>query len=110
MLAADPDDQEARTEAMRTAGKEPGAWSAWTEAWARASGKVGRSQAWEAWNTASGETAQIGEKILRLRARTAAGLLVRARVIETHDEIRGAEPSVQLMKEIRSFAKRAAIA
>jgi hypothetical protein len=36
---------------------------------------------------------------------TITGLLVRARVIETHDEICDGEPAEQLLAEIRGFAK-----
>ena len=36
-----------------------------------------------------------------------AGLLVRIRVIETHDQILDGEPAEQLLTEIREFLKRA---
>jgi hypothetical protein len=37
---------------------------------------------------------------------TPAGLLIRVRAIEAHDEILGIEPDQPLLKDIRNFAKR----
>ncbi|WP_160169042.1 hypothetical protein [Bradyrhizobium sp. Ai1a-2] len=39
---------------------------------------------------------------------TIAGLLVRMRVIEKHDEVFGDEPAELLLGEVRAFAERAA--
>lgn len=78
----------------------------WNQVWEAAATKVGYHGAWKAWNRASEKTGRLGKKILKRKPMTAAGLLVRARVIETHDEICKSESPEQLMKEIRSFAKR----
>jgi hypothetical protein len=37
-----------------------------------------------------------------------AGLMVRVRVIETHDDIFRVEPVEKLLQEIRAFARRSA--
>jgi selenophosphate synthase len=58
-----------------------------------------------AWNRASEKTGRVGKKILKLKATTPEGLLIRARVIETHDEILKVEPAELLLVEIKQFAK-----
>lgn len=82
----------------------------WNQAWEAAAARLGYHGAWKAWNRASEKTGRLGKKILKQKPMTAAGLLVRARVIETHDEICQSESPEQLIKEIRSFAKRANVA
>ena len=51
------------------------------------------------------ENGRVGKKILKLKATTPEGLLIRARVIETHDEILDKELAAQLMAEVKGFAK-----
>jgi len=82
------------------------AWDDWLEAKKLAGKEVGYDKAFGKMNRAAKKTACIGRKILKTEPATVAGLLVRVRVIETHDEICDAEPAEALLAEIRDFAKR----
>jgi hypothetical protein len=82
-------------------------WQEGLAAWATASKEVRYDQAARAWNRACRRTARVGKEIMKLQATTPAGLLVKARVVETHDEICRSEAPQQLMAEIRAFARAA---
>jgi hypothetical protein len=99
-MGIDPDDDEACRAAAQNR------WSEWIKNWDAAAKEVGHRNASHAWNRASRETEGVGRKILKLKPITTAGLLVRLRVIETHDELCDLEPAEQLMVEVRAFAKR----
>ncbi len=102
-LGVDPDDIEARRAALDNR------YSEWNAAREIADEEVGSNKAWGKTNRASLKTVRIGKKILKIAPNTMAGLLVRIRVIETHEgEILGCEPAEQLIMEIRDFAKRVA--
>ena len=79
-------------------------WSEWMSVRTETGEAVGYGHAYTAWNAASEKTGRIGKKILRLKAESAQGLLIKARVIETHDEVGDCEPADQLMDEIKRFA------
>jgi len=79
----------------------------WGEVWDVVATDIGYHKAWDAWNRASERTAKIGKRIFKIKPTTKAGLLVRVRVIETHDEIFDVEPLEKLLEEIRGFAKGA---
>jgi hypothetical protein len=102
-LGVDPDDIEARRAALDDRHSE------WNAAREIADEEVGYNKAWGKTNRASLKTERIGKKILKIAPNTMAGLLVRIRVIETHEgEILDCEPAEQLIMEIRDFAKRVA--
>ena len=108
-LGCDPEDEEAYRAIQRDVGSgDKAKWIEWNDAWKAADEETGRNKAWHKWNVASLRTARVGRKILKIQPKTMAGFLVRVRVIETHDEILKIEPDRQLLKEIRSFAKRIA--
>jgi hypothetical protein len=98
-LGIDPEDKEACRAALDDRHSE------WMEARNSADKEVGYDKAWHKTDRASRKTARIGKKILKIAPTTITGLLVRARVIETHDEICDIEPAEQLLAEIRDFAK-----
>ncbi|WP_441252679.1 hypothetical protein AB8A28_24910 [Tardiphaga sp. 71_E8_N1_1] len=100
-MGVDPDD----ADACRNASLER--WQEWMDVYAATSDEIGRGTAYNRWNRSSEKTGRLGKKILKIKPVTAAGLLVKARVIETHDEICGSEAPQQLMAEIRAFAKAA---
>jgi hypothetical protein len=100
-LGIDPDD----VEACRAAARER--WTEWMNAGDVASKESGYSKSWDKMNRASKKTTRIGRKILKIKPGTVAGLLIRVRVIETHDEICKTEPLEALLAEIRDFAKGA---
>ncbi|MEY9180353.1 hypothetical protein ABIG06_002275 [Bradyrhizobium sp. USDA 326] len=79
----------------------------WHGAWETASTETGHRAAHGAWCAACKRTRVVGRKILRIKAATLAGLLVRSRVLTTNGELlcRG-EPIEQLEREIRAFALR----
>lgn len=97
-MGVDPDDKTACDVAAKDR------WSEWLSIRRETGAAVGCNHAYRAWNAASEKTGRIGKKILRLKAESAQGLLIKARVIETHDEIGEDEPADQLMEEIRRFA------
>jgi hypothetical protein len=102
-LGVDPDDEEACRAALDDRHSE---WNAVREI---ADEEVGYSKAWRKWDRASLKTQRIGKKILKIAPNTMAGLLVRIRVIETHEgALLDVEPAEKLLAEIRDFAKRAA--
>jgi hypothetical protein len=101
-LGVDPDDKEACRAALDNRHSE---WNAVREI---ADKEVGYNKAWRKWNRASLNTERVGKKILKIAPNSMAGLLVRIRVIETHDGVLDCEPAEQLLAEIRDFAKRAA--
>jgi hypothetical protein len=76
----------------------------WGEVWDVVATDIGYDKAWDAWNRASERTAKIGKRIFKIKPTTKAGLLVRVRVIETHDEMFDVEPLEKLLEEIRGFA------
>jgi hypothetical protein len=98
-VGVEPDDDAAVQKVARTRHDE------WMAAWDAATKETGYNKAAREWNRASVKTAGIGKKILKLKATTPAGLLIGARVIETHDEILDREPAEQLVAEIKGFAK-----
>jgi hypothetical protein len=100
-MGIDPDDAEARNRAAQDR------WQEWMQVRAAAGTEIGCDKAYDLWNRASEKTGRLGKKILKIKPITAAGLLVRARVIETHDEICEMEAPEQLMAEIKAFAKAA---
>jgi hypothetical protein len=59
---------------------------------------------------ASIKTARVGRKIFKIAPVTVVGLLVRMRVIETHDEIFDVEPAEKLFAEVKAFAGRQILA
>jgi hypothetical protein len=97
-MGVDPDDKKACDNAATDR------WSEWLSVRAETGAAVGYDHAYTAWNAASEKTGRIGKKIVRLKACSAQGLLLKARVIEAHDEIGEHEPADQLMEEIRRFA------
>lgn len=101
LMGVNPDD----AKACRRAADER--WSEWNSFWSAASKEVGYDRAADRWNRASERTGRIGKKILKLQAKTAAGLQIKARVIETHDEVCKMEPDEQLLAEIKAFAATA---
>jgi hypothetical protein len=101
-LGVDPDDGEARRAVSELS------YSKWMETRDAADEEVGYNKAWKKTNRASRKTEGIGKKILKIEPTTMAGLLVRIRVIETHDELLKCEPDEQLLADIRCFAKRGA--
>jgi hypothetical protein len=102
-LGVEPDDKEACRGALDNRHSE------WNEVREIADEEVGYNKAWRKWNRASLKTGRIGKKILKIEPNSMAGLLVRIRVIETHEgDILDCEPAEQLLAEIRDFAKRAA--
>jgi hypothetical protein len=102
-LGVDPDDREARNAVLNENHSE------WMEARKVADKESGYDKAWKKLNQASRKTMRFGKQILKVPAATLTGLLVRARVIETHDEIGEDETAAQIMAELRAFAQRAAI-
>jgi hypothetical protein len=82
----------------------------WVKGWEAAATDVGYHDAWKVWNKASSRSGRIGKKIFKIAPTTMAGLLVRMRVIETHDEIFDVEPADMLFGEVRAFAKRLTLA
>ena len=98
-MGLDPEDPEAR----RAATNER--WGEWMAARDLAGKEIGYDKAWDKMNRAWKKTARIGRKIHKIKPTTVAGLLVRVRVIETHDEIFRLEPDEQLLIEIKGFAK-----
>jgi len=102
-LGIDPEDKEACFAAVTAR------YSEWMETREDPDAEVGYNKAWSKFNRASKKTAKVGKKILKLMPTTMAGLLVRIRVIETHDALLDCEPEEQLVAEIRNFAKRAAL-
>ncbi|MBI5260867.1 MAG: hypothetical protein HY852_03495 [Bradyrhizobium sp.] len=102
-LGIDLDDREARDIALMEHSRGD-LYRSWTIA-ARESGY---SNAADKWNRASEKTGRVGKKVFKLAPpKTLAGLMVRVRVIETHDEIFDDEPLDMLLDEIRQFAERA---
>ncbi|RXH15152.1 hypothetical protein EAS54_18875 [Bradyrhizobium guangzhouense] len=82
-------------------------WRQWSDAWETARAETGYDKAWEAWCQAGERSRDIGRKILRIRAQTLSGLLVRSRVITTNgDLLCKREPIEQLEREVRAFALR----
>jgi hypothetical protein len=98
-LGFDPDDSEARHVATNEHHSE------WLEAGTLAKKEVGYYKAWGKMNRASRKTLRIGRKIRKIDPTTVAGLLVRVRVIETHDELFKLDQTDQLLTEIRDFAR-----
>ena len=80
--------------------------SGWMEARHLADQETGYDKAWGQFSRASTRTMRIGKKIFKIAPATIDGLLVRIRVIETHDEIFSHEPEEMLLLEIRALAKR----
>ncbi|MCK1400137.1 hypothetical protein IVB45_18625 [Bradyrhizobium sp. 4] len=76
----------------------------WNDAWNTAGDETGYRKAWEAWCQACKRTRKVGRKILRIKAQTLPGLLIRSRVITTNGELlcKG-EPIDELGREIRAF-------
>lgn len=99
-LGIDPDDREARGAYLNDHHSE------WMQARDVADKEVGYNKAWRKMDCASRQTERVGKKILKIAPSTMAGLLVRIRVIETHDGILDGEPAEQLLTEIREFSKR----
>jgi hypothetical protein len=97
-MGIDPDDKEACNLAARDR------WAEWVDFRGAAGKEVGYDNAYDTWHRASKKTARVGRKIMKQKAHTAEGLRIKARVIETHDEVCSAEPQDQLLAEIRSFA------
>ena len=79
-MGFDPDDPAARRTTVEARYVE------WHETWEAAATEVGYHEAWEAWNSASEATARVGEEIFKIAPKMNAGLLVRLRVIEEHDD------------------------
>jgi hypothetical protein len=100
-LGIDPDNREACVAYVNDHHTE------WMQARDVADEEVGYSNAWRKMDRASRQTERVGKKILKIAPSTMAGLLVRIRVIETHDQILDGEPAEQLLTEIREFSKRA---
>ncbi|MEH2517788.1 hypothetical protein V1279_003361 [Bradyrhizobium sp. AZCC 1610] len=94
-------------ESCRAAVDSEKGWKEWNEIWEVAATETGYHKAWDAWNRASIKTAKIGKRIFKIKPTTKAGLLVRVRVIETHDEMFDVEPLEKLLEEIRGFARGA---
>jgi hypothetical protein len=99
-LGIDPDNREACVAYLNDHHSE------WMQARDVADEEVGYSKAWHKMDRASRQTERVGKKILKIASSTVAGLLVRIRVIETHDGILDGEPAEQLLTEIREFSKR----
>jgi hypothetical protein len=102
-LGIDPDNREACLAYVNDHHSE------WMHARDVADEEVGYSKAWRKTDRASTQTARVGKKIFKIAPSTMAGLLVRIRVIETHDEIFDHDPAEQLLTEIREFSKRAGV-
>jgi hypothetical protein len=103
-MGPDPSNQQA----CLAAGRER--YDEWVKGWEAAATDVGYVDPWKAWNKASSRSGRIGKKIFKIAPTTMGGLLVRMRVIETHDEIFDVEPADMLFGEIRAFAKRLTLA
>jgi hypothetical protein len=99
-MGIDPED----IEACGAAAKER--YSEWIAARDLAAEEVGYDKAWRKMNRAARNATAVGRKILKTAPTTVTGLLVRVRVIETHDEIYAAETAEELLAEIKDFAKR----
>jgi hypothetical protein len=99
-MGLDPDNRQACLAAGSLRNDE------WCKAWDAAATDVGYNGAWKTWNRASSKTGRVGKKILKITPATLAGLMVRLRVIETHDEVLKVERDEQLLTEIKTFDAR----
>jgi hypothetical protein len=100
ILGVDPKDKEAQRAIINERYEEM------LQATSSADEQCGYNKARRKFQRASRNTIRVGRKVLKLKPRTIDGLLVRARVIETHDEILRGEPLDCLLGEIREFAAR----
>jgi hypothetical protein len=100
ILGVDPNDKDARQTIINERYDE------FLQASNSADKDSGYNKAYRKFDRAMRNSIRVGRKILKLKPRTIDGLLVRARVIETHDEILRDQPLDCLLGEIREFAAR----
>lgn len=96
LLGISPNDREARHKFARER------WEEWSSAWETASLEVGYGKAAKRWNDANKKTAKVATQITKLKPKTTVGLLIKARVIETHDFV-VRDPATYLQMTIKEF-------